>query len=130
MGAMDDQDIIREFLIESSENLARLDEEIVLLERKPKDADLLASVSRTFHTIKGTCGFLGYSKLEAITHVAENILSQLRNGERDLTPPLVSLLLEAIDAIKQVLRSLEATGEEGEEEYKELRERLRVACEG
>ena len=130
MGGMDDQDIIREFLIESSENLARLDEEIVLLERKPKDAELLASVFRTFHTIKGTCGFLGYSKLEAITHIAENILSQLRNGERDLTPPLVSLLLETIDAIKQVLRSLEATGEEGEEEYAELRERLRVACEG
>jgi two-component system chemotaxis sensor kinase CheA len=80
--------------------------------------------------IKGTCGFLGYSKLEAITHVAENILSQLRNGERDLTPPLVSLLLETIDAIKQVLRSLEATGEEGEDESTELRERLRVACEG
>ena len=51
---MDDQDIIREFLIESSENLARLDNEIVELERRPRDTDLLASIFRTVHTIKGT----------------------------------------------------------------------------
>ena len=79
---MDDRDIIREFLIESSENLARLDNEIVELERRPRDTDLLASIFRTVHTITGTCGFLGFAILEAITHEAETILSQLRAGER------------------------------------------------
>jgi two-component system chemotaxis sensor kinase CheA len=63
---MDDQDIVREFLIESSENLARLDNEIVELERRPGDSELLASIFRTVHTIKGTCGFLGFSTLGAI----------------------------------------------------------------
>ena len=56
---MEDQEIIQEFLIESSENLTRLDNELVELERRPRDADLLASIFRTVHTIKGTCGFLG-----------------------------------------------------------------------
>src|SRR5258707_11104763 len=68
--SMEDQDIIREFLIESGENLNRLDQEIVELERRPQDADLLASIFRTFHTIKGTCGFLGFGTLEAVTHQA------------------------------------------------------------
>src|SRR5260370_38360818 len=82
---MEDQDIIREFLIESSENLNRLDQEIVELERRPQDADLLGSIFRTFHTIKGTCAFLGFGTLEAVTHQAEKLLGQLRSGQRQAT---------------------------------------------
>ena len=84
----EDQDVIREFLVESHENLSRLDQEIVELEKHPKDVELLASIFRTFHTIKGTCGFLAFSTLETITHQAENLLSQLRDGERELNPSL------------------------------------------
>ncbi len=124
---MEDQEIINEFLIESTENLARLDEELVVLERQPKDAELLASVFRTFHTIKGTCGFLSFGKLERITHIAESILSQLRNGERELTPGLISLLLDTVDAVKAVLKSIEANGDEGEQDYGELCARLQQA---
>ncbi|MDZ7639508.1 MAG: methyl-accepting chemotaxis protein [Bryobacterales bacterium] len=76
------QEIIREFLVESHENLARLDQELVELEKQPRDAALLASIFRTIHTIKGTRGFLGFATLEAITHKAETLLSQLRDGER------------------------------------------------
>src|SRR5581483_11800896 len=97
---MNDQEIIREFLIESIENLARLDQEMVELEQRPKDPQLLASIFRTIHTIKGTCGFLGFSLLEGITHLAEDLLSNLRDGKRQLTPGLVNLLLEAIDVVK------------------------------
>jgi HPt (histidine-containing phosphotransfer) domain-containing protein len=77
---MEQDDVIREFLAESHENLSRLDQELVDLEKRPKDAALLAAIFRTIHTIKGTCGFLGFSKLETITHQAENLLSQLRDG--------------------------------------------------
>ena len=80
---LQDQDVIREFLMESHENLSRLDREIVELEKRPKDLELLASIFRTFHTIQGTCGFLAYSTLERITHQPENLLSQLRDGERE-----------------------------------------------
>jgi len=88
---VDDKEIIREFLIESNENLARLDQEMVELEHRPKDPKLIASIFRTIHTIKGTCGFLGLSKLEAITHLAENLLSQVRDGKREVTPAVVTL---------------------------------------
>src|SRR5690606_38606200 len=100
-----DQEIIREFLVESHENLSRLDQELVALEKHPKDAAMLASIFRTIHTIKGTCGFLGFSTLEAITHEAETLLSQLRDGRRELTPPLVTLILDTVDATRKVLTS-------------------------
>ncbi|HEY1207078.1 MAG: chemotaxis protein CheA [Bryobacteraceae bacterium] len=125
---MQDQEVIREFLVESHENLSRLDRELVELEKHPKDAALLASIFRTIHTIKGTCGFLAFSTLEAISHQAESLLSQLRDGERELTPSLVSLILETVDATRKVLASVEATGEEGPNRFEELTERRRVAA--
>ncbi len=106
-----DQDVIREFLVESHENLARLDQELVEIEKRPKEQSLLASIFRTIHTIKGTCGFLGFSTLERITHQAENLLSQLRDGQRELNPSLVTLILETIDATRKVLAAIEATGD-------------------
>src|SRR5271169_5361139 len=124
---LQDQDVIREFLVESHENLSRLDQELVELEKHPKDAELLASIFRTIHTIKGTCGFLAFSTLESITHQAESLLSQLRDGERELTPSLVSLILETVDATRKVLASIEASGEEGPVHFEDLTERLRVA---
>ena len=125
---MQDQDVIREFLVESHENLSRLDQELVELEKRPKDAELLASIFRTIHTIKGTCGFLAFSTLERITHQAESLLSQLRDGKRKLTPSLISLILDTVDATRKVLASIEASGEEGPDHFDEIAERLRVAA--
>lgn len=127
---MEEKEIIDEFLIESAENLARLDREMVELEKRPKDGALLASVFRTIHTIKGTCGFLGFGTLEKITHLGENILSQVRNLERDLNPPLVSLILEMVDAIKAELTAIEQTGSESGAAYTALQQRLSVAWKG
>jgi len=125
---LQDQDVIREFLIESHENLARLDQEFVELEKHPKDAALLSSIFRTIHTIKGCCGFLGYSKLEKITHEGESILSELRDGRRDFTPSLASLILETVDAIRNILSCVEATGDEGADSFEELTERLKAVA--
>jgi two-component system, chemotaxis family, sensor kinase CheA len=110
----EDQEIVREFLVESNDNLSRLDREMVELEQRPDDRELLGSVFRTIHTIKGTCGFLGFSRLEKLSHRAEDLLSQLRSGERRLDTHLVSLILETVDAIKRILRSIEADSGEGE----------------
>ena len=125
---MQDQDVIREFLVESHENLSRLDQELVELEKHPQETALLASVFRTIHTIKGTCGFFAFTTLERITHQAENLLSQLRDGKRILTPSLISLILETVDATRKVLASIEASGEEGQDRFEELAERLRQAA--
>jgi len=125
---MQDQDVIREFLVESHENLSRLDQELVELETRPQDAALLASIFRTIHTIKGTCGFFAFSTLERITHEAETLLSQLRDGKRKLTPSLISLILETVDATRKVLAAIEASGEEGPDRFEEIAGRLRLAA--
>ncbi len=83
---MSDNEIVGEFLVESYENLDRLDRELVSLEKDPHNAETLASIFRTIHTIKGTCGFLGFSKLEAVAHVGENLLSKIRDGVIQLDP--------------------------------------------
>jgi two-component system chemotaxis sensor kinase CheA len=124
-----DEDV-REFLIESNENLANLDRRFVELEERPEDATLIADVFRTVHTIKGTSGFFGFDKLGAITHVAENILSQLRERQRELTPATASLILESVDAVKVILGNIEATGGEGDNAYPDLRLRLEAAYRG
>jgi two-component system chemotaxis sensor kinase CheA len=118
---------LREFLIESSENLANLDREIVALEQSPQDAMLISGIFRTIHTIKGTCSFFGFVCLGSVAHIAESILSQVREDGRLLTPALISLVLEAVDKIKALLVKVEATGSEGEDDAGELRERLTLA---
>ena len=127
MTNLDRQKVIEEFRVESNENLSRLDREMVELETKPKDSNLLSSVFRTIHTIKGTCGLLGFNTLQSITHLAENLLSQVRDGKRDLTPALVTLILSTVDAIRRILETIETTGKEGPDEYEELRRQLAAA---
>jgi two-component system chemotaxis sensor kinase CheA len=125
---MQDQDVVREFLAESDENLSRLEVEIVQLEKQPNDRARLASVFRTIHTIKGTCGFLGFGLLEKLTHQAENILSQLRDGKRELDVSLISLILATVDATRRILASIASTGGEGDIDVDALTERLRAAA--
>jgi two-component system chemotaxis sensor kinase CheA len=122
-----EQEVIREFLIESTENLNRLDSEIIELEQRPADNQLLASVFRTIHTIKGTCGFLGFPLLERVAHQAENLLALLRSGERRLSSQLVALILECMDAIRKILVNIEAAGTEGPDHYGGLVDRLAAA---
>lgn len=124
----EDQETIREFLVESYENLSRLDQDLVQLEKHPGDRDLLGSIFRTIHTIKGACGFLSFSVLEGITHQAESLLSQLRDGKRALTPALVSLILETVDATRKVMAQIEVSGTEGSLAFEDLTARLRAAA--
>lgn len=124
------EDILREFLVESYENLDRLDQEFVSLEDNPGDLEVLGSIFRTIHTIKGTSGFFGFSKLEKVTHVGENLLSQLRDGSRQLTPEITTTLLKMVDAVREILRSIESTQAEGDTDYSALVEVLSALVEG
>jgi two-component system chemotaxis sensor kinase CheA len=120
MTAMSDSDIVQDFLVESYENLDRLDRELVGLEKNPHDRDALGSVFRTIHTIKGTCGFLGFTKLEKVAHVGENLLTRLRDGQLILNPELTTALLGMVDAVRQMLGSIDASGGEGERDDTKL----------
>jgi len=121
---MSEGDIVQDFLVESSENLDRLDRDLVGLEKNPHDQEALAGVFRTIHTIKGTCGFLGFSKLEKVAHVGENLLTRLRDRQLTLNPEITTALLNMVDAIRQMLSEIKSTGTDGETDYAELREAL------
>jgi len=110
----------KEFLIESHEGLDQLDREFVALEQDPSARDRIATIFRTVHTIKGTSGFLGYSKLEALTHAGESLLVLLREGSLSLTPSMTSALLVLVDKVRQSLRSIEDHGRESDDAHADL----------
>ena len=113
-------ELIKEFLQESRENLDHLDQDFVKLESDPSDRELLKSIFRTIHTIKGTCGFLGFTKLESLAHAGENLLSQLRDGAIALNGERTTALLQMVDAVRRMLDSIEANGDEGERDDRVL----------
>src|SRR5262249_49046634 len=105
-------DLLQEFLAETAESLAVLDVELVRFERETSDATILSNIFRLMHTIKGTCGFLGLPRLGSVAHAGENILGKFRDGELDVTPRAVTLILKAIDRIRALLSEMEASGAE------------------
>ena len=106
--------VLSDFIVESQENLDRLDHEFVALEHDPNNEELLASIFRTIHTIKGSAGFLNLTNLEQVSHYAEDVLARLREHSLTLNDVMVTSLLHAVDSIKSILLTLEKTGEEGD----------------
>src|SRR6516165_12466415 len=99
-------DLLREFLTETNESLNLVDAELVRFEQQPNDGAILGNIFRLMHTIKGTCGFLGLPRLEALTHAAETLMGKFRDGMA-VTGEAVSLVLAAIDRIKTILDELQ-----------------------
>lgn len=105
-------DLISEFITETSESLGLLDSELVKLEQNPNDKTILGNIFRLVHTIKGTCGFLGLPRLESVAHAGENVLGKIRDGAIIVTPEAISLVLGALDTIKTIMEYLAENGEE------------------
>src|SRR6516165_1776585 len=106
-------DLLREFLTETSESLDTVDNQLVRFEQEPNNAKILDNIFRLVHTIKGTCGFLGLPRLEALAHAAETLMGKFRDG-MPVTAEAVTLILSSIDRIKEILAGLEATEAEPE----------------
>jgi len=115
---------VKEFLIESHENLGQLDVDLVALEKDPTATGTIAGIFRAVHTVKGSAGFLGYSKLEAVAHAGEGLLGRLRDGSLAADSEIIGALLSMLDAVREMLASVEAAGHDGGGEYSELIERL------
>ena len=113
-------EIVKEFLVESNENLEQLDRDLVHLESDPTNREKLASVFRTIHTVKGTAGCLGFSRLANVTHAGESLLSRLRDGTLLLNQEITSGLLAMLDVVREMLSNIEAKEQEGEGDYTEL----------
>jgi two-component system chemotaxis sensor kinase CheA len=106
-------DLLREFLTETNESLDTVDNQLVRFEQDPNNAKILDNIFRLVHTIKGTCGFLGLPRLEALAHAAETLMGKFRDG-MPVTGEAVSLILTTIDRIKDILSQLEANEVEPE----------------
>ncbi len=100
------QEIIQDFLVETQEILDGLDEKFVELEKRPEDLDLLNAIFRGAHTIKGAAGFLGFTQMVELAHKTESLLNKLRNGEMSVTPPIMDVILQAVDQIKGLLAKI------------------------
>lgn len=105
-------DLISEFITETSESLALLDQELIKLEQNPNDSAILGNIFRLVHTIKGTCGFLGLPRLESVAHAGENVLGKIRDGAIIVSPQAITLVLAALDTIKSIMDYLAENGEE------------------
>ena len=122
-------DLLNEFLTETNESIAVLDVELVELEQNPDSPDLLANIFRLVHTIKGTCGFLGLPRLEKVAHAGENVLGKVRDGELKADQGTVTLILESLDRIKELVGILETTEAEPEGDDSDLVDRLNAMAE-
>src|SRR5205807_4187334 len=123
-------DLLREFLTETNESLDTVDVELVRFEQEPNNGKILDNIFRLVHTIKGTCGFLGLPRLEALAHAAETLMGKFRDG-MPVTGDAVTLVLSTIDRLKEVLNGLEQTEAEPEGNDKDLIGELeRMAIEG
>ncbi|MDR6324940.1 chemotaxis protein CheA [Actinoplanes couchii] len=107
-------EIVGEFLMESHENLDQIDRDLVSLEQEPGSRDLISRIFRAIHTIKGTSGFLAFSRLEKLAHAGESLLSRLRDGVQPVTPDTITVLLLCIDGVRAILSSIEENGSEAE----------------
>ena len=117
-------ELTREFLIESQEGLDRMERCLTDLETRPKDAALLGEIFRSVHTIKGTTGFLGFKRLEKLAHAGENLLGLLRDGKLVADRPLITGLLQLLDGLRSILKSIETEASEGDGEDTRLIEEL------
>jgi two-component system chemotaxis sensor kinase CheA len=117
-------ELTREFLIESQEGLDRMERCLTELEERPEDAGLIGDIFRSVHTIKGTTGFLGFKRLEKLAHSGENLLGMVREGKLIADGPTTTGLLQLLDGLRSILKSIEVEGTEGDGEDTVLIARL------
>ncbi|RXT48007.1 hybrid sensor histidine kinase/response regulator [Bosea sp. Tri-44] len=104
-------ELLQEFLGETGEHLDMVDRELVRFEQEPNNGDILRNIFRLVHTVKGTCGFIGLPRLEALTHAAESVIGQFRDGA-SVSSTAVTAILETIDRIKEIMAELAEKGQE------------------
>ncbi|MBT6006402.1 MAG: hypothetical protein HOG79_11835, partial [Prolixibacteraceae bacterium] len=117
-------EMLNEFLIECNESLNQLDNDLVIFEEDPSSQEILASIFRTFHTIKGSSGFLALNKLETISHKGENLLSLIRENKIAVDRDIINVLFLLVDAIREIILNLSNKGTEGENNYEVLLQKL------
>lgn len=117
---MDMNQYMQMFIEESQDNLQRLNENLLKLEKDPGDLAILNEIFRIAHTLKGMSGTMGFTKMQNLTHNAENVLSELRTGEIQVSTGLIDVLFDSLDALENYVDEIIRTGVEGHEEYSHI----------
>jgi two-component system, chemotaxis family, sensor kinase CheA len=112
--------IVMEFVEEGNEKADQLERHLIMLEKSPGSQELLVEVFRALHTIKGATSFLGFTKLCALAHIGEGLLARLRDGSLATNQEIITALLSLVDAIREMLANIAATGKEGSGDYRAL----------
>lgn len=125
-----DSEIFSDFIIESREHLESIEPNLLELEKAPDNLGLLNEIFRPMHSLKGASGFLGLNKINALAHRSENILDELRKGTMALTSEIMDVILEATDALRQMIDNLESSNSEGDVDTSALLETLDILKSG
>ncbi len=126
----EDLEIIQDFVMESMDNLSSIEVRIMDLEQDPSDLEIINSIFRPFHTIKGVSGFLNFKKINNLSHIAETLLDKARNAELNIDAEIIDILLASVDTLKGMIKNIEETlkkgsPDEGDIDPSELIERVK-----
>lgn len=123
------KEIIRNFILESSELIEKLDQDLVTLENSPTDLELLNQIFRSTHTIKGTSSLLGFTNMTELTHDMENVLNKLRTAQLKINPEIMDVLLESLDYVKILWKQIK-NGIEADVDLSGIRTKLQKIDQG
>ena len=121
---MDVSQYLEIFIDETREHLQSLNEQLLILEKEPENAETINEIFRAAHTLKGMAGTMGYKRMQSMTHNMENVFSEIRNGKMSVTATIVDVLFKGLDALENYLANISSSGDEGTEEYAEINGQL------
>lgn len=118
------------FIDETKEHLQNLNEQILIIEKDPDNADTINEIFRAAHSLKGMAGTMEYKRMQKLTHQMENVFSEIRTGNMKVEPSLVDILFHCLDALENYLEIISETGQEGDNDYQELLDELAFVLSG
>ena len=127
---MDVSQYLEIFIDETKEHLQNLSQQLMVLEEEPNNADTINEIFRAAHSLKGMAGTMGYKRMQHLTHIMENALSEIRNGKMTVNAELVDVLFQCLDALEAYLDNIVETQDEGTEENEPIIARLNVFLNG
>ena len=127
---MDVSQYLEIFIDETKEHLQNLSQQLMILEEEPENADTINEIFRAAHSLKGMAGTMGYKRMQHLTHIMENVLSEIRNGKIFVNADLVDVLFQCLDALEAYLDSITQTQDEGTEDNEAIIARLNAFLDG
>lgn len=121
---MDTSQYLEIFIDETKEHLQNLNEQLLVLEKEPDNADTINEIFRAAHSLKGMAGTMGYKRMQRLTHDTENVFSEIRNGKMKVSAGLIDTLFQSLDALEEYLENIQQTADEGTDDHEPIIKQL------